>query len=282
MSRAELAAISPELVERAVAGDARAVDSIVRALQGPLYGLARRLLTSPEDAADALQESLLRIVTRLSTFRSESKFSTWAWSVAVHSMLDFRRGTARRARLDFRAFAEDLGQGLDMDAPMRAEDRVFLQQVKVGCGRALLQCLDGDHRVAYVLVDIVGFEPAQGAEICGVAPATFRKRLSRARLRIRDHLRANCGVLDESAPCRCHRRLGTARRLGRLEADDGMDVTVAQLTARVRTLNTDIDRLEATAEFFRRDQLGAPHTDPLTEIRKALGLAPGETSSTMN
>ncbi|QOY88774.1 RNA polymerase sigma factor [Paludibaculum fermentans] len=50
---------------RALEGDRDALDRVVRGLQGDLYGLALRMLLNREDAEDATQEILVRIVTRL-------------------------------------------------------------------------------------------------------------------------------------------------------------------------------------------------------------------------
>ena len=240
-------AITPTTVQRAVDGDADAMREVLAALQPGLHSLALRMLADREDAADALQECLLRIVTRLSTYRGDAKFSTWAWTVAVRAFLDHRRGLARRARFTFDDFAADLEQDIDDHAATRVEDRVYLQQVKVGCGRALLQCLDGDHRLAYVLVEIMGFESVDAAAFCEVNGATFRKRLSRARARVREHLNASCGVVRSSARCRCQGRLGPARRLGRLDPDDGMDVSVEELTHL-------LDGAASVAAYFRYDR----------------------------
>ena len=63
-----------------------------------------------------------------------------------------------------------------MAATPRAEDRVYLGQVMVGCARALLQCLDGDHRLAYVLGHVLELPGPEAAEISSVDEATHRKR----------------------------------------------------------------------------------------------------------
>ena len=59
---------------RAIDGDRGARE----ALQGDIYGLALRILCNREDAEDATQEILVRIVTRLSRFDFHSKLKTWA------------------------------------------------------------------------------------------------------------------------------------------------------------------------------------------------------------
>src|SRR5262249_22232920 len=153
----------------------------------------------------------------LSQFRGDSKFSTWAWRLAVRRILDFRHQALRAAKLGGDAFAADLAEGLDLAAVERADDAAALQELKAGCGRALLQCLDGDHRLAYILGEIMALEGAEAAEILGVSHAAFRQRLSRAREQLRATLEASCGVVNPSAACRCHRRLNRARELGRVE-----------------------------------------------------------------
>src|SRR5215813_5052738 len=118
MTRA-LADIDAALVALAADGDARAVADIVRALERPIYGIAQRMLLDRGDAEDATQEALIRIVTRLATFRGESKFSTWAYRIAVRRVLDFREQRAAAARVTEEAFAADLADGLDRGAPER-------------------------------------------------------------------------------------------------------------------------------------------------------------------
>jgi len=77
-------------IERAVAGNAAAIEAVVRSLQVRYFGLARRMMLDPADAEDATQEALLRVVTHLAQFRGASKFSTWAWQ-GVRSLLEASR-----------------------------------------------------------------------------------------------------------------------------------------------------------------------------------------------
>ena len=90
--------IDTDLVRRATSGDAGAVDEIVTALSRPFYNLALRMLHHHQDAEDATQEALVRVVTNLATFRSESRFSTWSWTIATRCVLDFRERTGAAKR----------------------------------------------------------------------------------------------------------------------------------------------------------------------------------------
>ena len=67
-----------DLVRSAIDGDRNALEDFVRALQGDIYALALRMLCNREDAEDATQEILVRIVTHLSQFDFRSKVKTWA------------------------------------------------------------------------------------------------------------------------------------------------------------------------------------------------------------
>jgi len=57
-----------EVAQRAITGDRDALEALARALQGDIYGLSLRMLWNREDAEDATQEILIRVITRLSKY----------------------------------------------------------------------------------------------------------------------------------------------------------------------------------------------------------------------
>ena len=113
-----------EIARQALAGDRDALDSLVRALQGDVYGLALRMLWNQEDAEDATQEILVRIVTRLSQVQFRSRLKTWAYRVAVNYILDTKKSAIERLRLSFDQFADDLVGGLQPSSPDDAEQSI--------------------------------------------------------------------------------------------------------------------------------------------------------------
>src|SRR2546429_5911062 len=108
-----------DLVERARSGDANALEELIASIQDKIYGLAIRMLWHPDDAADATQEILIRIVTHLGTFRGESAFMTWAYRVASNYLLTVRKRRAEQEELTFERFGAQLDEGLS-DAPLQA------------------------------------------------------------------------------------------------------------------------------------------------------------------
>lgn len=208
-----------ELVARARDGDARALEQVVLAARDDVYNLAVRMLWHPEDAEDASQEILLKVVTHLGSFRGESTFGTWVHRIAANHLLNVRKSRVEREALTFARFGEQLADGLD-DAPASAsagpDQALLAEEVKIGCTQGMLLCLERDERVAYILGDVFGMPSEEAADVLEVTPAAFRKRLSRARERLREFMRAHCGLVAPEAACRCRRRVRRAVDLGRV------------------------------------------------------------------
>jgi len=208
-----------EVAQRAITGDRDAVEALVRALQGDIYALSLRMLWNREDAEDATQEILIRVITRLSSFDFRSRLKTWAYRVAVNYLLDAKRSVVERMNLNFVRLSADLVEGLAADGPAADERSVLVEEVKIGCTLAMLQCLDRPHRLAYILGEILGLRAPEAADALDIDPSLLRKRLERARSAILSFTRSYCGLVSDDAACRCHRRVPAAVRLGRARLD---------------------------------------------------------------
>ncbi len=211
-----------DVARRAIDGDRGALDRLVRDLQGHVYGLALRMLWNREDAEDATQEILVRVVTRLAQFDFRSKLTTWVYSVAVNYILDVKKSPVERMHVTFERFAEDLADGLSLDGPADADRSLLTEEVKIGCTLGMLQCLDRPHRLAYVFGEILELPGPEGAAALGITPALFRKRLQHARTAIVSFTRTYCGLASDTAACACHSRVPAALRVGRIR-EEAMD-----------------------------------------------------------
>jgi RNA polymerase sigma factor (sigma-70 family) len=208
------------LARAAREGDRAALDRLVVALSDDLYRLALRMVWHPEDAEDATQEILIRILTRLDGWRGEASVRTWAWRIAVHHLLDRRRSRMEAERWTFDAFGEDLAAGLADPRPGDAPgDEILADEVRLGCTQGMLQCLDRPHRVAYILGEVFALPSELAAEVTGVSAPTHRKRLSRARAALRSFVADHCGIVDPANRCRCAKRVPRAIELGRVDPE---------------------------------------------------------------
>jgi RNA polymerase sigma factor (sigma-70 family) len=170
-----------DLVRLVQSGSTGALELLIGRHQRWIYNIALRMVYHPQDAEDATQEILLKLITTLSTFRGESQFRTWLYRLAVNNMLNMRRGRVEAKTLSF----EDYGRALDRtpEADLVAPDseqpdaRLLVEEAKIGCTSAMLLCLDREQRLVYVLGETFGVTDRVGAELLDISRDNFRKKL---------------------------------------------------------------------------------------------------------
>jgi len=264
------------LAARGRDGDREALEGLVAAIQDRIYALALRMLWHPEDARDATQEILVRVVTHLSSFRGESAFTTWVYRVAANHLLSFRKSRLEEQHYTFERFGEELEEGLSETSPSLpgVEHALLLEEIKISCTLALLTCLDRPHRLAYILGEILEMDGTEAAEVLETDAATYRKRLERARADVIAFTRARCGLVAPERPCRCRRRVARALRTGRV--DPGR-LLFARDPARARAFPgvlAEIRRLDAlrrSAALYRSHPQPRAPADLVTALRALLG-----------
>lgn len=263
------------LLERARGGDRDSLERLVEQIQGAVYRLALRMLWHPEDARDATQDILIRVVTHLGSFRGESRVQTWVYQIAANYLISARQSRVEARRYTFDRFARELGDGLaDVgDAgEWPADKALLLEEVKVGCMNGLLTCLDRPGRLAYILGEILELDGVEAANILHISPAAFRKRLSRARSAVIAFTRAHCGLVDPANACRCARRLPVAQAMKRVNADALMFADAASARAFPATLDRirRLDVVRRTAALYRSSPQPGAGQELLDRIRAAL------------
>jgi RNA polymerase sigma factor (sigma-70 family) len=194
-----------EIVSLAMEGDRHSLEALIESVQDRIYKLALKMLYHRVDAEDATQEILIKIVTRLDSFRQTSAFHTWALKIASNHLLN-KRKDFRRWRFTFQSCEEMIMRDLPDQSTLlafQAEQEMVVAEMRISCMQGLIQCLDWDHRLVYILGETMDITGPEGAAILDIAPATFRKRLSRSRKRIREFLSRNCELYAENNPCKC-------------------------------------------------------------------------------
>lgn len=176
-----------ELVESAVAGDARAVEELLRRHQPRLRAVCRRILNSDADADDATQNALIAIVRALPSFDGRSAFGTWAYRIATNAALDEARRRQRRPTVG----REELDATRIVDL---SSDRVFASLDERDALERALASVPEDFRVAVVLRDVADLDYDQIAQVLGVPIGTVRSRIARGRAHLADVLRNRDGV----------------------------------------------------------------------------------------
>ncbi|MGH9221189.1 MAG: RNA polymerase sigma factor [Vicinamibacterales bacterium] len=260
-----------DLARRAIDGDRDALDGLIRGLQADVYALAIRMLWNREDAEDATQEILVRVITRLSQFDFRSRIKTWTYRVAVNYILDVKKSAVEQMRLTFEQFADDLADGLSPEPS--AEDTLLVEEVKIGCTLGMLQCLDRPHRLAYVLGEIFEMTGPEAADVLGVTPDLFRKRLQHAREGIESFTRSHCGLVSDTAACSCDRRVPAAMQVGRARADALAFAQTPTSFERARRVIRQVESARQALEVHRRAAPRGSATDFAPLVLRAIDRA---------
>ena len=263
------------LAKRALRGDQPALERLCKELQGPLFRLALRVLGQPADASDSTQEILVQIVTHLSQYRGESRVLTWAYAVATRHLLRAKKKLSREQSVE--ALEGYIREGLAITEPASAPEgdaQVLERETRFGCTTAMLQVLSVEERVAVVLAEMLGASDELGAQLCAVAPAVYRKRLSRARGKLRPILEELCGLVRADAPCSCTRQARAKQLAGRSASATPTLPLVAE--GEVQRAREAFGALRRLGPVFALKPLVAPPADLWQELRRKLPSVLGE------
>src|SRR3954465_3814510 len=105
-----------ELIRRAKARDEAAVRAILQVNNRRLYRIARGILRDDSEAEDVVQETYIRVLTRLDDFRGESSIATWLSRVAMNEALG--RLGKRRPTIPFETTANDTSMARIIQFPL--------------------------------------------------------------------------------------------------------------------------------------------------------------------
>jgi len=194
------------LVERAREGRRDALTELIQRVQDPIYRLALRTLFLPADAEDATQEILIKIITHLSAFRGESRFSTWYFRIAANHLLNTHKRRAEKWGYSFELCERSIQEALSMSSAERVEtpeESLLAEEVRLACLQGLLLCLSREIRLVFILGVVFDVTSHEGAYILDITPEAFRQRLSRGRKQIRNFMTKKCSLVHPDNPCTC-------------------------------------------------------------------------------
>ena len=196
-----------DLLRKAQSGDRTSYGQLVVAYQDRLYNALLRMVGDSEEARELTQEAFTRGLMKLSSFRGDASPYTWLFRIAVNLAISHlrkvqrhrvfsldapaRNGNGRHADDQASSLAERVagtaggGSSASTLPPDDLERRELHGQVLAALGR-----LDAEYRAVLVMRDIEGFDYQQMADVLGLPLGTLKSRLFRARLALRDELRA--------------------------------------------------------------------------------------------
>jgi RNA polymerase sigma factor (sigma-70 family) len=266
-----------DLVEHAKNGDRAALEKLVLRHQAWIYNIAVRMVFQPQDAEEVTQEVLVKAITKLSTFRGESKFRTWLYRIAANHVLNMKRRSSEAQSLTFAAFGAALDNTPDLDLPdpktVPVELPLLVEEAKVGCTTGMLLCLDRKQRLIFTLGEILGASDTVGGDVLGMTADNFRQCLTRARRDLYSFMNNQCGLVNKNNPCRCPKKTKSFIEAGHV--DPHHLLFVSQRIERVKevaaeTLREIEDVVEGQYAAIYRDHPFLQTSDQTNWLRRML------------
>jgi RNA polymerase sigma-70 factor (ECF subfamily) len=179
-------------------GDQWAFARLVEVYQGPVYNLAYRMLGNSAEAEDAAQETFVRVYTKLDTYQSDRKLSSWILSIASHYCIDRlrRRGHSASLSLDEEPLATVLpsGETGPEESLLRGETRDEVQ--------GWVMQLAPAYRIPLILRYWHNLSYQEIAEVLGISVQAVKSRLHRARLQMTERVPAGPAVATKPSEAR--------------------------------------------------------------------------------
>ncbi len=248
------------LVNKATAGDKKALETLVTDVQDIVFNLSLRMLGTFADAEDATQDILLKMITHLSSFRGDSSFTTWVFSIAVNHLKNYKKHMFANYPLRFEYYGDDIENGKIQDVPdltQNVEKDILAEELKMSCTNVMLQCLDMESRCIFILGTMFKLDSRIAGDILEMTPEAYRQRLSRIRKKMADFLGQYCGEYG-SGRCKCKNRVNYAIQNHRINPQKLDYITAAEIPLEtildVKNAMEDIDGLSQNFLFCKSYQ----------------------------
>ncbi len=177
------------LVEQLKKGDETAFKAIVETWQSMVYNTALGIVQNAEDAEDIAQEVFVQVYQSISSFKGESKFSTWLYRITVTKSLDHERRKKRKKRFAFvRSLVGDQNEVV-VNPPDFHHPGVALDKKEDAA--VLFQAISGlpeNQRIAFTLNKVEGLSYQEVSEVMKTTVSSVESLMHRAKNNLKKKL----------------------------------------------------------------------------------------------
>lgn len=171
-----------------------AIEELIRKYSRPLFGVILNYTKNPSDAEEILQDTILKIVRKIDTFRGESGLWSWMKRIAVNNAIMWLRKhrTMRAHETPFEDGLPNFTDDGNHESPIYGwtvdPESATLNTELASQLYEAVQALPYEYRVPLVLRDVEGDSIKQISAALGLKEATTKTRIHRARLSVRERL----------------------------------------------------------------------------------------------
>lgn len=172
-----------------LAGDKSAFEDLVRAESPRLYKMIYRITQNEDEARSLLQETFLQSYERLSSFRKESKLTTWIYAIGLNLARTAKRKSRRMRTLaheEFEALRPQFVRGSYAGSIKSWSAEYNLERKeRISLLNNAIARLPQQHRTIVEMKDIDGMSTKDVAKALNISTGAVRVRLHRARQALR-------------------------------------------------------------------------------------------------
>lgn len=167
-----------DLFEYCKKGDAKAQGILYDLFKGKLMGLCRRYTRNREEAQDILQETFIRIFTKINQLESPDKFESWMKAIAVRTAITYYHKN-KAHNLVFSEMSADTSEIQDPGIENLTDQYLvnLVNELPDGC------------RLVFNMVAVEGYSHAEVAEMLQVTEGTSRSQLYHAKFLLKEKLK---------------------------------------------------------------------------------------------
>lgn len=158
------------LVKRAKGHDPDAFTMLMQQYASDMYRVAIAILMNDEDAADAIQDTILACWEKLGNLKDNKLFKTWMTRILINKCYDIRKERERLTGME------------DYEEPVAREDSNFEF-------KEMLSILDERYRIPLELFYGQGYKIDEIADVLHIPKSTVQTRLARGREKLAVHYR---------------------------------------------------------------------------------------------
>jgi RNA polymerase sigma-70 factor (ECF subfamily) len=178
------------LISRLRAGDLSAFEDLVAHFERPVYALCFRLLSDPEEARDAAQETFLKVYRGLGGFRGEAGLKTWIYRIAINQAMNQKRWWRRRKReetisLDITRGQSDTTIGNLLPGHGSSPEEHAISSERERNVMHALGEIKEEYRIALMLREIEELSYEEIAQTLSISIGTVKSRIARGREELR-------------------------------------------------------------------------------------------------
>lgn len=240
-----------KLVELSIDGDKKALQALIVRHQFFVYNLALKMVGNGADAEDLTQEVFIKIITALSKFKGDSKFTTWLYRITVNHFLNSKKQSSKFKFVNFENYFDSIDAVpiSELNEQEQGELKDTIEEIRINCTTGMLLCLSNEQRLIYILGEMFEIGHTLGGEILGITPGNFRVKLTRTRKELYNWMNQRCGLVNRANPCRCSKKTRGYINEGKVDPDNlkfniGYKYKISELSKKKAiTLSNTIDDL---------------------------------------